>query len=97
MIGPIRAIRRKTAMLRLHFIDEWRSGWRFWSVRMQAMAVAVGAALTVLPGEMAQLWASLPPEARSALPPGVGRWAPVVLGLGAIVARFLKQGDKHHG
>lgn len=91
MIPPFRTMKGKMRALQGHVIDEWRGGWRFWSVRIQAMAVAASTVLAALPGELAQLWASLPPELRAAMPPAVLRWLPILLGLSAIAARFLKQ------
>lgn len=96
MIPPLREMKDRTRALQEHVIDEWRDGWRFWSVRIQAAAVAAGTVLAAMPNELAQIWASLPPELRAAMPPAVVRWLPILLGLSAIAARFLKQGVSRH-
>ncbi len=96
MTSPLSAMKGRVRALQEHVIDEWREGWRFWSVRIQALAVAAGTVFAALPNELAQIWASLPPELRAAMPPAVVRWLPILLGLSAIAARFLKQSASRH-
>lgn len=77
--------------LRARLIADWRRGWRFWSVRLEALALASGAWLLGAPDLATQLWLALPPETRAVLPHGIGRWLPFALGLLALAARFIKQ------
>ena len=79
-------------------IDDWRRGWRFWSVRLQAMALASGTALIAAPDLLARGWAAIPVDMRALLPGDLARWLPLIFGLLALLARFLKQRrEPHHG
>jgi len=64
----------------MKLIPEWRRAWRMFSVQMMAAAAAFPA-----------LWASLPDEAKAALPHGVQVWIPTVLLVCGIVGRLVKQ------
>lgn len=72
-------------------IDDWRRGWRFWSVRLQALGLASGALLIGAPEAAVQIWAAIPPDIRTLLPPAIGQWLPLLFGLLAIAARFMRQ------
>lgn len=76
--------------MKIKLIEEWRSSWRWWSMRLAAIAsLAVGYVLAY-PDILLSTLNALPPEMRQAFPPFVG------FALFAIVslARLVKQG-KH--
>ncbi|MDZ7894164.1 MAG: hypothetical protein U5M50_03900 [Sphingobium sp.] len=79
------------ARLRSRVIDQWRLGWRLWSVRLHAAALALAALFAAAPQAVLELWAMLPVEAKAAIPPHFARWIPVLLGAAGIAARFVKQ------
>lgn len=79
------------ARLRARVIDHWRMGWRLWSVRLHALAVAVAALFAAAPSTVLEAWAALPPELKAEIPPHFARWIPVVLGVAGILARFVRQ------
>lgn len=66
-----------------HLIDDWRQAWRLWSVRMNAVGAALGAALAMIP--------AMPPEVQAMIPLryrviAVGLWA-----VASMAARLLRQ------
>jgi hypothetical protein len=84
------------AALRRRIIGDWRRGWRFWSVRLQALAVASGAMLVGAPDALAEAWRAMPPELRALVPSHVAHWLPILLGGLAIAARFIRQDRPGH-
>lgn len=90
------------ARLRARIVDDWRLGWRFWSIRLQAAAIATGAVLAAAPGFAGAIWSTIPADVRAMIPGTIGRWLPVAFGVLAMLARFVKQtrppaGGKEHG
>lgn len=71
----------------MKLIDDWRSWWRMWSVRISALATAVWAYLLVNPDMLEQVLSAIPPEWRDVLPPA----APVVVFMLVTFARLAKQ------
>lgn len=72
----------------MKLIDEWRSWWRLWSVRVSAIATAVWAWLLANPDVLAQVLDAIPPNLREILPPA----APVAVFVLVTFARLAKQG-----
>ena len=72
-------------------IDEWRQGWRFWSVRLNALGAALLAAMMTWPEPLLGLWAALPRELTAILPPRAALAIPLALNLAATAARLIKQ------
>lgn len=77
--------------LRDHLIADWRKGWRFWSVRLEALAIASGVSLLAAPDLALWIWTSLPPHLLALLPPALVHGVPVTFGLLALAARFIQQ------
>lgn len=79
------------AWLRRRLIADWRRGWRFWSVRLEALAIASEAWLAGAPEAATQIWIAIPADMRAMLPPSIAHALPLAFGLLALVARFIKQ------
>lgn len=75
----------------MHLIDNWRQGWRLWSVILGVLGLLSQVADLILP-----VWNMMPDDVAAILPAttlrliGAGLWAL------ALVARFVKQ-EKVHG
>lgn len=72
--------------LKIELVEDWKRGWRWFSVQLMAISAAV------------QFGAdSLPPWLHDAVPPGW--WKNIAGGLlvAGIVARFVQQGQKPDG
>jgi hypothetical protein len=72
--------------LRARLIDDWRSAWRFWSLRLQSM----GLALLALAEPLSQALAQLPEDVRASVP--LLQWLAMILVGGGMLARLIKQG-----
>lgn len=71
----------------MKLIDEWRSWWRLWSVRISAAATACWAYLLANPDQLQQVLDAVPPELRDIVPPA----APVAVFVLVTFARLAKQ------
>ena len=78
-------------------IPDWRAAWRLWSVRLGAVATALGGLFLVAPEAALQLWQMVPAEARSILPLWVVKGMPIALWVAALAARLIKQKAWTHG
>ncbi|MGZ8311712.1 MAG: DUF7940 domain-containing protein [Allosphingosinicella sp.] len=67
-------------------IEEWRGAWRFWSVRLNLLGLALIAAEQALP-----LWGFVPPEARALLPRWLAAGLPLACFALATLARIIRQ------
>lgn len=64
------------------FVDNWKSAWRWWSIRFSALAVAAETA-----------WATVPPDVLAEfLEPATERKITAALILAAILGRLIDQG-----
>ncbi|WP_313737199.1 DUF7940 domain-containing protein [Sphingobium yanoikuyae] len=69
-------------------ITQWRRVWRWWSVRLSALATMVWAYLLASPDLLWTVLNSLPPDLRDVVPP----IAPVAVFFVVTIARNLQQG-----
>jgi hypothetical protein len=76
-------------------VDDWRNVWRWWSVRFNALGLAILAWVSIDPVSVLYVWSLLPDDVRAILPPGF----PLYIGIGlfalSMLARVVKQ--KPHG
>lgn len=77
--------------MRLKLIAQWRSFWRMWSLRLNAVGLAILGYITVSPEIISQAWYALPPDIKTMLPPNFLMWISVALFALGIVARLIKQ------
>ena len=78
--------------MKFRLIDGCRHWWRMWSVRLQAIALALWTFAQLAPDAVISILNQLPPELRAFLP----QWLLPVLIAGSLFARFIKQ-DKVSG
>ncbi len=67
--------------LRARLIDDLRTAWKYWSVQISVVGVALSGA-----------WAALPPDTRMAIPGA--QWIGLILFAAVALSRLIKQGDK---
>lgn len=77
--------------MQLKPIDEWRKAHKFWSVRLNALLTAISTILLAWPDAALSLWGLLPAEVKALLPEKPILLVLVILSLGALAARFIKQ------
>lgn len=70
-------------------ITQWRRVWRWWSVRLSALATMIWAYLLASPDLLWTVVNSLPPELRDVVPPA----APIAVFVAVTIARNLQQGN----
>lgn len=83
---------RKTLWCRVRdrLVDDWRTAFRWWSVRIAIAFGFVATYLLAAPETLVQVIHSLPPELRGWVPPALG---PIITAL-IVGIRLYKQGDK---
>lgn len=75
----------------MKLIDDWCEAHKLWSVRLMAAGSFVYSMFLAFPEHALSLWGFVPPEARAILPPRVIATVPLLLFLGAMWARLVKQ------
>ncbi len=75
----------------MQLIENWRQGWKFWSVQLGALAAALLAFGVTFPDQVFELWALLPGEARALVPQDWVQKITLFLIVIGIVAKFIKQ------
>lgn len=73
--------------MKLQLIPDWRQAWRWWSVRVAALAGLLGTYLLAAPETLVQVIHMLPAELRGWVPPLLG---PVITAA-IVVIRLAKQ------
>jgi len=84
------ASQRRPYEMKLKLIEEWRSWWRMWSMRLAVLASAAVTGVLAYPDILLSTLNALPPEMRAVFPPFMGF---VLLGLVSL-ARLVKQEKK---
>lgn len=86
------ARQRRPYEMKIKLIEEWRSAWRWWSMRLAAVGSIAVAYVLAYPDILLSTLNALPPEMRAVFPPAIG----FVLFALVSIARLVKQG-KHDG
>ncbi len=71
-------------------VDNWRTAWRWWSIRLAALLGFVATYLLAAPETLVQVINTLPPELRGWVPPLLG---PIITGA-IVLVRLWRQGEK---
>lgn len=77
--------------MKVRVIDNWRAGWKLWSVRLNITGAGFTALLLALPDTLAGLWSSLPTDFTAIFPATILPFIPLLLFIAATGARFVKQ------
>lgn len=73
--------------MRIQLIPDWRQAWRWWSVRLGALAAA-----------LPPLWSAIPEDIKSRLPGSTATIGASVIAIAIVIARVLpQQGGKSDG
>ncbi len=72
-------------------IENWRQGWKFWSVRLAAFGGVLLGYCAVFPSDVLNLWASLPDEIRTKVPSQLVSLIGTLVVISSLVARFVAQ------
>lgn len=75
----------------MKLIDEWKNGWKFTSVQLQALGSAIFALFMAWPDAALAAWNVMPAEVKALLPERAMMLVPLPLFIAAMVARFIKQ------
>ena len=73
-----------------HLIDDWKFGWKFWSIRFQVLGTFL-LLLTALPDYALQAFALLPSDVKATLPKDLLYWLGIASIIGGAISRFFKQ------
>lgn len=78
----------------MKLIDNWRHGWKFWSVRLGLLGVILE--LADLANIILPVWSMIPDDVSAMIPDGASKAIGVALCALSLVARFIRQ-EKLHG
>lgn len=80
--------------LRGRLIDDWHLGWRFWSVRLGSVGIALQTLFLSWASLPLDLWNMMPFEVKAHVPRQIAFALPAAFFAAAMVARFIAQGRK---
>ena len=66
--------------MKLKLVQNWRSAWKWYSVHIMIVIVA-----------LPEIWSYFPQEFKDSLPPGTLKYSMMFLGVSAILARMFSQ------
>lgn len=80
--------------LRARLIDDWHKGWKFWSIRLSGIGIALQTLLLSWASLPLDLWNMMPLEVKQHVPPRIAFALPALFFAAAMIARFISQGKK---
>ena len=80
-----------------HLVPEARSWWRLWSIRLNALGLAILAWVQIDPVSVLMVWNMMPPAVARVLPSSVVVWFGMGLFALAMIARLVVQKKVPHG
>lgn len=85
--------------IRDRLVDEARQAWRFWSIRFNAIGLAILGWVQFDPVSALAVWNMMPANVRAVLPPHLLTFIAFVFFALAMLARVVKQPglEKHDG
>ncbi len=81
----------------MKLVDDWRRGWRWWSVKLNLIGNALLVGLLAFPSIAQDVWASLPPDLKAMMPQRIAYFLPLSIFIAATIARLIQQGEKKDG
>jgi hypothetical protein len=82
---------RILSFARDHMVDDARDWWRWWSVRLLALALALQTLQLTSPDSLVAFWQAIPPSLRAFLPAWLNDLITLLLMFAALIARHWKQ------
>lgn len=77
--------------IRLRLISYWQIIWKKWSVRLNALGIAVLGYLTLAPDAITQVWLMLPDDVKSYVPVKFSLYIPLIMFVLGLLANYIKQ------
>lgn len=75
----------------MKLISDWKAAWKLWSVRLNAIGLALVSWPMIDPNSALALWHAMPREVRDMLPQQTGQIIAIALFAAAAVARVVRQ------
>lgn len=75
----------------MQLIPDWRQSWKFWSIRFGVLGTGLIALFTEFPTAALWVWASLPDDLKSRLPPEFMEYVALMILVGGVIARIIDQ------
>lgn len=75
----------------MSLIENWKAAWKLWSVRLNAIGLALVSWPMIDPSSALALWHAMPREVRDMLPQQTGQIVAITLFAAAAIARVVKQ------
>jgi hypothetical protein len=80
-------------MPKFSLIDDWKTAYKLWSVRLSAVGAMLLSAVALFPADALWLWNMMPGEVRSLLPENFAIIAGAIVFALSIAARLVKQNE----
>jgi len=77
--------------MRIQFVEAAKVWWKLWSIRLGALGSAVVSLLIVFPDKALEMWAMMPEQFKSFIPPEYMPLVGVVIYVLGMVARLVRQ------
>lgn len=81
--------------LKNHLVPEARAFWKLWSIRFNAMGLAILAWVQVDPVSVLAVWNMMPPAVTRAVPASAVMWVGMALFALSMLARVVSQPKVH--
>lgn len=77
--------------IRVRLTNQWQIIWKKWSVRFNALGVAVLGYLTLAPDAITQVWTMLPDDVKAFVPVKFGLYIPLAMFVLGLISSYIKQ------
>lgn len=77
--------------MRVQFVEAAKVWWKLWSIRLGALGSIVVSVLVMFPDKALEMWAIMPEQFKSFIPPEYMPLAGVIIYVIGMFARFVKQ------
>ena len=77
--------------IRLRLISYWQIVWKKWSVRLNAIGIALLGYLALAPDAITQVWLMLPEDVKAFVPVKFSLYIPLVMFILGLLANYIKQ------
>lgn len=77
--------------MKIELVAHWRKWWKMWSVWLSIIGSSLLAFVTFAPQQVLEIWSSLPPDLKSAIPEDILSRITYAVWILAIIAKFIRQ------